>query len=128
MAIRICEHCGAPLQVTGKVVKCEYCGCETVFEGFTGASVAHDPANTGARQSAPQADAVYQAPPLSSEEKPKKKGHLILWILGWLFIFPLPATILIQRKKNEWSPIIRYALIIFLWMLYLGAGSSGGNY
>ena len=50
-------------------------------------------------------------------EKPKKK-RTFLWILGWLFIFPLPLTILMLRKK-EMKPGIKYGVIAAAWIIYL---------
>ena len=50
-------------------------------------------------------------------EKPKKR-RTFLWLLGWLFIFPLPLTILMLRKKNL-KPAIKYGVITAAWVIYL---------
>ena len=50
-------------------------------------------------------------------EKPKKR-RTFLWILGWIFIFPVPLTILMLRKKNL-KPAIKYGVIAAAWIIYL---------
>ncbi len=50
-------------------------------------------------------------------EKPKKR-RTFLWILGWIFIFPVPLTILMLRKK-ELKPAIKYGVIAAAWIIYL---------
>ena len=47
-----------------------------------------------------------------------KKRKTWLWVLGWIFIFPLPLTILMLRKK-EMKPAIKYGIIAVAWVLYL---------
>ena len=58
---------------------------------------------------------------------PKKKNTW-LWVLGWLFVFPVPLTILLVRKKTM-NPIIKYAIIAVAWVIYFGiaAGSKNDN-
>lgn len=46
------------------------------------------------------------------------KGAWLLWFLGWLFIFPVPITILLKRK-TEWDKRVRAALIAGAWVLYV---------
>ncbi len=52
------------------------------------------------------------------EENVVKPRKTWLWVLGWIFIFPLPLTILLLRKKN-FNSIIKYAIIAAAWILYL---------
>lgn len=58
-----------------------------------------------------------------SSNAPKRKTWL--WVLGWLFIFPLPLTILLLRKKDM-VPALKYSIIAVAWIIYLliGIGSS----
>lgn len=51
-----------------------------------------------------------------------------LWVLGWIFMFPLPITILLMRKK-EMNAILKYGIIIAAWIVYftLGLTSIRGN-
>ena len=62
------------------------------------------------------------------------KGKLVLWILGWLFCFPIPVTILVLRH-GEWDKKIRIGIIAGAWVIFLtlmlgiriGSIASGGN-
>ena len=52
---------------------------------------------------------------------PKKKSKLgttLLWILGWLVIFPIPLTILLVRNKKL-KQGIKVPIIVFAWVIYL---------
>ncbi len=55
-----------------------------------------------------------------SEDAPKPRKTW-LWVLGWIFIFPLPLTILLLRKK-EMQPFIKYPIIAIAWIIYLIIG------
>ena len=48
----------------------------------------------------------------------KKKSPIWLWVLGWIFIFPLPLTILLLRKKDM-KPALKYGIIAAAWIVYL---------
>ena len=67
-----------------------------------------------------------------SQSKPNKKtikntGKKIwLWVLGWIFIFPLPLTIILLRKKNI-KPIVKYAIIAVAWLVFLTVGLNADN-
>ena len=62
------------------------------------------------------------------------KGKLVLWILGWLFCFPIPVTILVLRH-GEWDKKVRIGIIAGSWVIYLtlllgiriGSLASGGR-
>ena len=46
--------------------------------------------------------------------------------MGWIFIFPIPATILILRsKKMHW--ILKTVLIVLVWGLYIAIAASGSS-
>jgi len=47
-----------------------------------------------------------------------KKRNTLLWVLGWLCIFPLSLTILLLRKK-EMTPGKKYGFIVAVWSVYL---------
>lgn len=56
--------------------------------------------------------------PNSSANEVPKKRKTWLWILGWLFIFPVPLTILIVRNQrlNKW---LKVGIIAVGWIAYL---------
>ena len=47
-----------------------------------------------------------------------KKSKIWLWVLGWIFIFPVPLTILLLRKKAM-KPGLKYGLIGGSWLIFL---------
>lgn len=49
-----------------------------------------------------------------------------LWVLGWICVFPLPLTILLLRKKDM-KPAVKYGIIAFAWILFLGIGMAGNS-
>lgn len=59
-------------------------------------------------------------------QAPAKKSNTWLWVLGWIFIFPVPLTILMLRKKDM-HPALKYGIIAVGWIVYLliGLGGSG---
>ncbi|MCQ2419188.1 MAG: hypothetical protein MJ085_05310 [Clostridia bacterium] len=55
-----------------------------------------------------------------------KKGRKTwLWVLGWIFIFPLPLTILLLRKK-EMKPALKYGIIAAAWIVYILLAAFSG--
>lgn len=59
-----------------------------------------------------------------TQDAPKKRKTW-LWVLGWIFIFPLPLTIILIRKKDM-NNILKYALIALAWIVYLAISISAG--
>ena len=55
-----------------------------------------------------------------------KKRKTWLWVLGWIFIFPLPLTILMLRKK-EMNPVLKYGVVAAAWLVYLLIAFAGGG-
>lgn len=49
-----------------------------------------------------------------------------LWVLGWIFIFPVPLTILLLRKKDM-KPAVKYGIIAAAWLLFLVIGVFGNS-
>ena len=99
----VCPHCGARLTVDNRhdSVVCDYCGMTFTVE---------KPAE---RRTEPRP--VYTAPPAA---EPPKKKHTLLWVLGWIFIFPVPLTILMLRNRSL-PPWARYGIIAAGWIVYL---------
>ncbi|MBR5948300.1 MAG: zinc ribbon domain-containing protein [Clostridia bacterium] len=40
------------------------------------------------------------------------------WVLGWIFIFPVPVTILMLRKKDM-KPALKYGVIAAAWLIFI---------
>lgn len=66
----------------------------------------------------------YTWNPNATTKSTEKK--IWLWVLGWIFIFPLPLTILVLRKKNV-KPAVKYGIIAVAWVLYLVIGMFGNS-
>ena len=69
-------------------------------------------------------DCGYTFEKSSDEIAIKKPRKTWLWVLGWIFIFPVPLTVLMLRKKDM-NSILRAAIIVIGWVIYLGMGYSG---
>lgn len=48
-----------------------------------------------------------------------KKRKTWLWVLGWIFIFPVPLTILLLRPTCRLDKKIKYGIIAAAWLIYL---------
>lgn len=55
-----------------------------------------------------------------------KKRKTWLWVLGWIFIFPLPLTILLLRRK-EMNQHLKYGIIAAAWIIYAVLMITGGG-
>lgn len=101
-----CPQCGLKVGTTSK--KCPQCGTKYYSSacpncGFTGAPVSKE---------------VAVEPP---ENDPPKKKNTWLWVLGWIFIFPVPLTILILRNK-EMNANRRIGFIALVWIIFIVLG------
>ena len=56
----------------------------------------------------------------------EKKRKTWLWVLGWIFCFPIPLTILMLRNKKL-SNALRFGVIVFAWLLVLSIALFGGK-
>lgn len=61
---------------------------------------------------------------ISQTEKPVKKRKTWLWVLGWLFIFPLPLTILLVRNKRM-NKVVKIIILVIAWLFYLLIAFAG---
>lgn len=61
---------------------------------------------------------------ISQTEKPVKKRKTWLWVLGWLFIFPLPLTILLVRNK-QMNKVVKIIILVIAWLFYLLIAFAG---
>ena len=130
-----CPHCGAPLKIDGTMqqVTCEYCGMTTWLDHETEQTNDFDSEEAGynfekgrQRAQAEITQQTYTQPRQTYTPVQTKKRHTFWWVMGWIFIFPIPATILIVRsKKLHW--ILKIVLVLAVWGLYLAIGMAGGK-
>ena len=130
-----CPGCGAMMHVEdgARQAVCEYCGTavpiddEAVHVKIDGAAQAGYEFERGRQQAQAefarqQQQAYASAQPV--QQAPAKKRRTWLWVLGWIFLFPVPLTILMLR--NESMPkAARYAIIAAAWIVYLAIGLAG---
>lgn len=56
----------------------------------------------------------------------QRRKHTLLWILGWIFIFPVPLTIIMLRQR-ELDKKVKIGIIAGGWLLYFIIGGVLGN-
>ncbi len=127
-----CPNCGAKLQVDAekKELYCSYCGSALLLKDDV-QHIHYDNAEEAGynfekgRQRA-QAEAMLNQQPINAyngqtvlvQLEPPKKRLTWLWVLGWIFIFPVPLTVLMVRKKN--MPLVwRIIIPIVAWLVYV---------
>lgn len=131
----VCPNCGASIQVDAdkKNLTCNYCG-NSLFVDDEVQHVQYDNAEeTGYQFEKGRQRAQAEAKQFSTQQyghtiqqPPVKKRKTWLWVIGWIFIFPLPLTILLLRKK-EMKPALKYGIIAVAWVVYFLIGLSGSS-
>lgn len=51
-----------------------------------------------------------------------KKSNTWLWIIGWIFCFPIPLTVLIWKSK--WKQSVKITVTVLLWLFVLIVGAT----
>lgn len=88
---------------------CKYCGTE--YFSAACPTCGFIPNNQNRYSNPPTNNVVYYREPA------KNKSKMWLWVLGWLFMFPIPLSILIYRSKNL-SKNVRIAIIVGVWAFF----------
>ena len=140
-----CPNCGAEIKSTNF---CEYCGSQITVDmrkeqealdkllcpKCGSSNVTYYRENQGEVREKNSKHFIYKTVGLckdcgntwfTNSEQPKQRKTW-LWVLGWIFIFPVPLTILLLRKKDM-NAILKYGLIALAWIVYLIIGFSGGG-
>lgn len=136
----VCPNCGASLQVDAdkKNLTCNYCG-NNLFIDDEVHHVQYDNAEEAGYQfekGRQRAQSELKIPnsgqsiKFNPNQQPKKK-RTWLWVLGWIFIFPVPLTILLLRNKTL-DKKLKYGIIAAAWIIYLivalaGRGTKDNN-
>lgn len=110
-----CTSCGAEMQadISQECIVCPSCGQPFV----TVKGVQNYNAQHGMHQADPSVTMQQAA-------EPPKKKHTLLWVLGWIFCFPIPLTILMLRNKTM-NKKVKYGIIAAGWIVYLILMISG---
>lgn len=126
-----CPKCGANLRVDAdrQSAFCEYCGGQILIDdevqhlqidNAESAGYAFEKGRQRA-QSEAQAQRYYTAQP---QPTPKRNKKIVWWVLGWIFIFPIPLTILIARNQKLKTGA-KIGIIVAAWIVYLLIGLVG---
>ena len=127
-----CTKCGANLHIDAdrKFAFCEYCGAQVLIDDevqhlqIDNAESAGYAFEKGRQRAQNEAQAVryntYQPAPVAN----KKSKKIVWWVLGWIFIFPIPLTIIISRNKKLKTGA-KIGIIAAAWIVYLLIGIAG---
>ena len=131
----VCPNCGATLQIDAdkKNLTCNYCG-NNLFIDDEVQHIQYDNAEEAGyqfekgRQRAQSEIKTYESKKQVSvcSNQPQKKSLTWLWVLGWIFIFPVPLTILVVRSKSM-KIGLKIVIISIVWIVYLFIGLFGGR-
>ncbi len=118
----VCEHCGATILIDDEVKRVRYENAEDAGYQF---EKGRQRAMREANRLNYAENAVNAVNSQSVQPQPKKR-RTWLWVIGWIFIFPVPLTILMLRKKDM-KPALKYGIIAAAWIVYLLIAIAGGS-
>ena len=126
-----CPKCGANLRVNAdrQSAFCEYCGAELLIDDEVQHLQIDNAESAGyafekGRQRAQNEAQVQRCYSAQSQPAHKKNKKIVWWVLGWIFIFPIPLTILISRNNNLKTGA-KIGIIAAAWIVYLLMGLAG---
>ena len=104
-----CPKCGVKAGKKAKV--CPRCGAEYFSNACPDCGYL-----AGQSTSAPTNPQAYSHGGFEPAQ-PQKKRNTALWVLGWIFLFPVPLTILVARSKKlpKWA---KGLIIAGVWIAY----------
>ena len=128
-----CKNCGATLKVNpdDKNVNCTF--CNTVFkiddevqhvkyDDMEQSGYEFEKGKIRAREEANQKKIMNQNAILQAQyDEERRKKNLKWWIIGWIFFFPIPLTILIWKSKWDKNKKIIATIILWGGLLIYGA-------
>ena len=119
-----CKNCGATLKVESEQIdiECNYCHAKyklddevqhVKYDDMEQAGYEFEKGKIRARK---EAQNEYQSNNNKSVST-SKKSNTWLWVLGWIFFFPAPLTILIWR--SNWEQKKKIIVTVVLWLTLL---------
>lgn len=116
----VCQYCGATYLLDDEAQHLVFSNAEQAGYEFEKGRLRAQREQAAPRVAPAQVRVTPQAP-----SKPKRRTWL--WVLGWIFCFPIPLTVILLTNttvKRTLKPSVRYALVLILWLLVLMAGRS----
>ena len=107
-----CPHCGVKVGQKARICP----KCNTQYYSNACPTCGYIPGKETAGSPVPAYTPMQPVPP---------KRKTWLWVLGWIFIFPLPLTLILIKKPNM-DKKVKYGIIAAAWIVYLAIGLSGG--
>lgn len=107
-----CKNCGA--EVHSKF--CEYCGSEAPQEKPV-INIVNNYYGSNDSSQASRPDSANAVSPQQVYTENRGKNLTWLWVLGWIFVYPVPLTVILMRKDNMKSSV-KIAIIIASWIMY----------
>ena len=131
-----CPNCGADI---GNEKKCQYCGSTIARPkcpecGSPNVSFKRENQKEIHKRKTKEVirktigicgDCGYTWEPNDGQKK-SNKWMIVLWILGWIYIFPIPLTIIMVRKKDM-KAVLRYGIAFVGWVVYFLLIVFAGN-
>lgn len=116
-----CPKCG--VKVGAKAKKCPRCGAEYYSAACPDCGYIKNNADNS--DNADRPTVIYADTVTQPVDQPVKKRRTWLWVLGWIFIFPLPITVLVARsqKLGKWEKV---GIIALVWLIFLIIGYARG--
>ena len=114
-----CPNCGAAITPgSGQDgFFCPYCGTRVLIDDETTRfdSASAEEAGYAFEQGRMRAQEEAAAASAPAASPAPKKRHLFWWVVGWIFFFPIPLTVIIVRSKLK--PWLKILLLLLLWGL-----------
>lgn len=137
-----CQNCGAEI---GNSKFCEFCGSQITLEMLKeqeqlnksgcpkcgSSNITFRRENQGEVRNKKSKKIIHKTVGVCKDcgatwytDSVAKKRKTWLWVLGWIFIFPIPLTLILLKKKDM-NNILKYGIIAVAWIAYLALAFSG---
>lgn len=117
-----CPKCG--VKAGAKAKKCPRCGAEYYSAACPDCGYINNNNNNNVNTSGADRPTVIYADRVVQPVNVKKR-RTWLWVLGWIFIFPVPLTVLMVRNQKL-GKVEKIAIITAAWLIYLFFGYARG--
>lgn len=129
-----CPNCesGIKADTDSRTATCEYCGSAfaiddeslTVNVNLSCQEEAGYQFEKGRQRAQAESKSTTAA---IKQTPPQKKRKTWLWVLGWIFVFPIPLSILMLNspKTKNIDSRARIGIVVVGWLIYLAIGLSG---